>query len=244
MRGWIHIAAACGLMAQPVLAQHGIELGLSRTECEPGDVVELHARMKRPAFSEVEFSFPKSDSLRVIARQEGPVNYADGFYTQESRWVLQPVTSGVIELKGIRARFLHGGEGGEIELPARTLTVRSFGEAEDSFDPERLPVVKKAEKGFPYLTVVLAAVVLMVLLVVFFGRKRSAVVVPVVKPTLGDLRAALEAGELPVSQIEELLSDRAAGLSCGLRGVLECAVYGRGADRDELLEALGKEGVA
>lgn len=223
--------------------ESAVEWTLTPTDCSPGDLVELHARMTRPGFSELEVKLPKINGLHLVADRLGAVAYDQGIYTQEATWLMQPTRAGVIELKGIKATMKNWEDITEFELPALALNVRSHGMTEDSFIPEPLPPVVPPVKdnSRKMLALGIAAFLLLVLLIIY--RPKSKIPAPIEKPepTLDDLRVAMEFGPIPTAMIEQLLANPAVSLPAAIRTALERAVYGRTIDHGALLQLVREE---
>ena len=221
----------------------GVEWTLTPTACSPGDVVELHARMTRPDFYELEIKLPETNGLHLVADQLRAVEYDNGIYTQQATWVMQPTRAGVIELKGVKAILKNGERVTEIELPTLALNVKGYGTIIDTSTPEPLPPVVPQEKddSRKMIAIGITAFVLLVLLIVF--RPKSGIPAPVqtAEPTLDGVRVAMEFGPIPTAMIEQLLANQAVSLPGTVRTALERAVYGRTVDHHTLLQLLREE---
>jgi hypothetical protein len=242
LRAQIGICLAMLAAAGIARAADGIEWSVKPSDCHPGDLVELRAVMTRTDFAEIELEVPKTDALHPVTRTTGPVRYHGGTYTQEITWIMQPTRAGNIELDGIKAHLKQGGRVTDFGLPARSLTVRSYGEGVDSPEPMSLPqTAPVARRPNRWLLLGLAAACLLVL-ILFLRSKAEPVAVPTSDVLdLKDLRNALDQSESPVSLMERILDGNTIHLAKPLREAMERSVYGGKFDRDELLRLLEKE---
>lgn len=221
----LRFASLCLL---PIAAFANIELSLSETQCQPGDVIELHAESSFDELVTYEIKLPQHEALHLVAHQRQPVDYADGNYRKKDVWVLQPMRSGEIELSEIKAFVQKDGVVSELDLPKQVIDVQAYAAAKDDFTPEALPDVKEVEQGgarFLVLLFILGGVVVVALV---FARKPSIEKsAPEAAPTLVDMKAALVSGEIPSELIEQLLADESIAVSEELRTAMERAVYGQ-----------------
>lgn len=228
------------LLLLPLFCFAGIELSLSKTQCQPGDVIELHAVSSFDDLVTYEIKLPQHEALHLVAHQRQPVDYADGDYRKKDVWVLQPVRSGEIELSGIKAFVQKGGVVSELDLPKQVIDVQPYAAARDDFTPEALPDVEEVELGasrFLILLLILGGVVVVAL--VFTRKPAIEESDSLVVPTLEDLKAALAAGEVPTELVEQLVEDKSLVVSKELRAAMERAVYGQ--DASALKAILEKE---
>lgn len=229
------------LLLLPLFCFAGIELSLSETQCQPGDVIELYAESSFGELVIYEIKLPQHEALHLVAHQRQPVDYADGDYRKKDVWVLQPMRSGEIELSGIKAFVQKDGVVSELDLPKQVIDVQAYAAAKDDYTPEALPNVGEVELGpskFPILVLILGVV--FVALALVFTRKPSIdKFAPEAAPTLVDLKATLVSGEFRSELIEQLLADESTALSEELRTAMERAVYGQ--DVSALKSLLEKE---
>ncbi len=220
----------------------GLELTLAPEECGPGDMVELHARMRRPEFTEFELKIPENESIHMVARENGKVTYQNGVYSQDATWTFQPVEAGTIELTGIVASIKHGGMIEEVALPAPKLVVSGDAAPMDSSDPLPLPKPDKRTTIYAWIIPALAAVVVAILLVMKFRKKPEIVLGALEKPApdIAALRAALASGEWPIAMIEGILAGN-DDLAPQVRMEMERAIYSPVSRRAELQELLERE---
>lgn len=225
----------------PLLASASIELSLSHSQCQPGDVIELQAESSFEELVTYELKFPQHDALHLVAHQRQPVIYADGFYSQKDVWVLQPVNSGSIEINGIKAIVQKGDVVSELDLPKQVIEVLPYAATNEDFSPEPLPIeTPSVQKMSKVLILLLVCCALVVVIVLFIIRKpRVAEADQDAAPTLDDLKAALASGEAPVELVEQLLNDQSIVISDELRSAMERTVYRQ--DASELKAILEKE---
>ena len=154
MRVWLRILSVLLTLSsihRLAADEHGIVLTLSPSECQAGDVIELHARMTRSDYAEFELKLPKIEALHFVAYQQSPITYSKGFYSQSAVWVFQPTRSGDIEWDSIRALIKQGEQSREFKLPALRLSVLPYTDTEDLTTPELLPEEPKnssSERSF------------------------------------------------------------------------------------------------
>lgn len=220
--------------------KHGIEWMLTNQDCSPGDVVEIHARMARPEFSEFDVNLPKISGIHLVAERRGAVGYHKGVYTQEATWIIQPTRAGMIQLKGINASLKQGKKITEFELPALTLNVRSHATTEDSFTPEELPLddTETKSQSAKMLWIGITAFVLLLLLIIFRPKSKFPTAIETPDTTLDDVRMAMEAGRLPTAMIEQILANPKVRLPPTLRKALEQAIYDRSVDHGTVLNLI------
>lgn len=223
----------------PLFASASIELTLSRVQCQPGDVVELHAESSFDELTIYELKLPQHDALHLVAHQRQPIEYADGVYSQKDVWVLQPVRSGEIELSGIKAFVKKGDVIEELELPNQSIEVLAYVARNDDFTPEPLPGFKIEGSGSKLWIFFLVVGVFVVGFLLCFRKRPVVELVQDTEPTLADLNAALSTGEMPIDLIEQLLADESLSVSAKLRSAMERAVYRN--DASDLKDVLGKE---
>jgi hypothetical protein len=219
-----------------------VELSLTPQECGPGDMVELHARMRRPDFAEFELRMPENESIHFVARENGKVIYQAGLYSQDATWTLQPVEAGTIELSGIIASIKHGGMIEEVALPAPKLVVRGDAAPMDSPDPLPLPKPDKATAISAWIIPALAAVVVVILLVRRFRKKPEIVLGDLEMPAtdIAALRSALIRGEWPIGMIEGILAG-SDDLAPHVRMEMARSIYSPVSRRAELQALLERE---
>lgn len=150
---------------------HGIQLSLSREVCAPGDVVELHAKMTRRDYAEFELKLPKIETLHLVAQQQTPISYREGFYRQSAVWVFQPVRSGDIEWTGIRAILKNGDQEAKYSLPPLQLKVIPYPPSEESPSLEPLPNGAETADSDHYL-IWLSALCFVGILAILYGGLR------------------------------------------------------------------------
>lgn len=227
----------------PVALFAGIELSLSRSSCQPGDIVELHAVSSFEELTSFELKLPRHEALHLVAHQRQPVNYVDGVYSQKSIWVLQPMRSGQIEFSGIQAIVTREEGSTELELPSQTIEVVGYAGVDASLTAEQLPDgMPRNESTVTVGFLLLFALVVAVVAAWLFKRRSETIdIVAEEAPALDDLRAALSAGQVPDGLLEALLTDDSLQLSDELRAAMERAAYGAGDALNELDQILGKE---
>ena len=91
----------------PLLAMandpHGIELRLLPGSYYTGDVLEIHAEMRRAEYATFQLHMPNHPQLHFVAHTREPVSYAHGEYRQRTVLLLQPMAAGAFELNAITA---------------------------------------------------------------------------------------------------------------------------------------------
>lgn len=229
-RLWAMVWRAGSLAATllfPLLASASIELSLSHSQCQPGDVIELHAESSFEELVTYELKFPQHDALHLVAHQRQPVIYADGVYSQKDVWVLQPVQSGTVEINGIKAIVQKGDVVSKLDLPKQVIEVLPYTVSSEDFTPEPLPAAAASEQKMSKILILLILGSTLIIVVVLFIIRKPRVEVSEQDsaPTLDDLKTALASGEAPVELVEQLLNDDSIVISDELRVAMERTVY-------------------
>lgn len=224
----------------------GISLELKPKHCFPGDIVKLHAHMKRADFAEFTLTVPTHPSLLYVAQEHQPVTYKDGFYSQTSTWILQPTEAGEFKLEGIKLALSQEQVTTEHLLPAPFVSVESHTVAEDSLTPEPLdPNIENVFRIPLWLLLLLLTIGLLLLLLILFFLNRSKPhrleVEDPAELSLETICHALESDRLDTSDIETLLADEKVNLSQTVRQALERRVYSSSSDDTELLKIVRRE---
>lgn len=221
----------------------GVELSWSRTECYPGDTVELRASGAFSELSTYELRLPQHEALHLVAHQRQPVHYEDGVYLQRDVWVLQPLYSGTIELGEILVLVRQGGELSEELRAVPPLTVQSYVDYSDSPEPQPLPEdrIAGAQEFGAWLVGLFGLLAVGLFFVLRFRKAGRELVAESQEASLADVRAALVGGMVPVELIEQLLADQSVSLSTNVRAAFEGAVYGKLNDTETLVEVLDRE---
>ncbi len=226
------------LLAYP----QGVEFGWSRSECSPGDVIELRASGAFSELSSYELRLPQHEALHLVAHQRQPVLYKNGVYTQEDVWVLQPLYSGTIELKEIQVRIHQAGEVSEELRAVPPLTVLPYSEQTDGNDAERLPdVVLEQGAASPWWLLLLLALLPLALFCIRRSRAVKDDLTEEAPVTLATVLAELEQGSIPHERIEYLLAAEGDRLASETRVALERVTYGQQSDAAELAKLLREE---
>jgi xanthosine utilization system XapX-like protein len=236
----------CGCLL-PLLAladdAQSVSLQLVEGMYQPGDVIELHAEMRRAEYAEFELHVPADAQLHFVAHTRGPVGYVEGVYVQSVLLLLQPMNAGEFKLSEITATLEEGGVSTEVALPSVQFTVASYA-AEDS--SKALAALTNAALMTPKASVLLFAIVaglvVLILVVWILLRKPKPAVVEVAETvSLSDLVVVLAAGEPAVALIERLLGSTEVSMSPRLREHLEAAAYANRINTADLLRALKEE---
>ncbi|MGD9419668.1 MAG: hypothetical protein Q7R22_012080 [Verrucomicrobiota bacterium JB025] len=231
------------LLAPLVLhAAPEVNLHLAPTECRPGDVVTLTATLSSPELAEFELKLPKNDALHLASREQLPVTYQHGTYTQKSIWLLQPVRSGTITLDGLTATITRAGQSTDLPLPPQTLTVASY--PTTTLPETPLPLPQSPAPGTHTLLITTTTLVVVAILTALALRLRRKPETTgeqtITPPTLDQIRQSLATGTLPTADIEHLLQHPDT-FPTTLRPTLEQAVYSRSTDPATLLATINKE---
>jgi cbb3-type cytochrome oxidase subunit 3 len=238
----------CGWLL-PLLAvadvASGVSLRLVEGRYRPGDVIELHAEMRRAEYAEFELHVPAHQQLHFVAHTRTPVRYVGGEYVQSVLLLLQPMTVGEFELTGITATLLEGELATELPLPPLQLTVESYA-TEDASQAlaefgEDASVAAKTSNLIGVVVVVLILLLLVVWLLVRNGKAKVEEVAGT-EIDLNDLISVLEGNAPAMSLIEQLLERRDLTLSPAVREALEAAAYANRLDSAALLRRLKEEG--
>jgi len=227
-----------------VTAAVEIELELSKTECQPGEVVELRAIMSSEQLASFRLAIPEDPRIHFVANQKRPVHYRNGQYLQTEIWILQPKVAGVIQIEGIQA-ILDRPAGEEMRtLQVEPLSVLPYPDNQDNFAPELLPPVSEGRRSGKVLGI-LSLLTITVAGVLLARRFRREINLPENMPEQGvthqKLRASLVAGENFTEFAEYLLNDTSYVLSPALRESLECLVYSPQSDTAAIIELLDRE---
>ncbi len=223
-----------------------VSIELRPKHCLPGDVVKLHAEMKRSDFAEFALTVPTHPSIILVAKEHTPVTFKDGFYYQTSTWVLQPTEAGEFKLEGIKIFLTQEKITIEHAPSAPVLSVQSHNIIEDSNTPETLHPSSKNVSPTP-LGLPLALLLLGIIFItsVLFYLKRS-------KPKNTDIKSsskaslvtiyqALETNQSDTKDIEKILIDDDANLSSEIRQALEQRAYSSSSDDTKLLRIIREE---
>ena len=238
----------CSLLLLPFLvfadSPHGIELSVDEQDYFPGDVILIHAQMRRSDFAEFELHVPAHPQLYFVAHTVEPLQYANGEYTQNAHLLLQTMTSGTFRLESITADIKQGERLQQVDLPPFAFSVKSYDSTDASNELELLiPNTEKERSGFFALAITLLVGILSSIAFWKFRRKPLSDVVEVTpyEDPLSELRERLECDETPIDLIERLLQRSPVSLSPELRHAMEAAVYGNRLNKDALIRLLKKE---
>ncbi|MEM7790619.1 MAG: hypothetical protein AAF546_04390 [Verrucomicrobiota bacterium] len=223
-----------------------IDLWIEPSECFPGDVIEIHAKMEHGSYAEFELNVPVYPNFHYVASTREPLRYNEGLYTQKSVLLLQPIEPGSFELDGISVTLNEGEKERELPLPALKVSVLSYA-AEDStneletFAPAE--EVSSPTSGVWLATVFLGIVLLVFLIAVFFRRPKTSVAQGDSEEanSMQELLEGLERGEIPTALIERLLALPEAKISDALRGSMEAMAYSKHKPRQQLIDLLKAE---
>lgn len=243
------LSVLCSLLLGSValLSAADIELRLNADSYAPGDLIELHAEMRRADYGEFTLHIPKHPKLHFVSHTPEPIRYQAGEYVQRAVWRFQPVTAGEFVLSPIKASLKVGAEEAEeLTLAPVSIAVQSVGALDLSDEMAALPTdatVLSVRRHFALLVVILLVVIIALVLVWWLRRSAHRVEsVPVVRDVrLDDLVEKLEHEQPAIDLIERLLVSADVQLSADLREAMEAAVYAGRCDRAQLLQLIKTE---
>ncbi len=232
----------------PLLAMandpHGIELRLLPGSYYTGDVLEIHAEMRRAEYATFQLHMPNHPQLHFVAHTREPVSYAHGEYRQRTVLLLQPMAAGAFELNAITASLSQGAQHTEVTLPSLHFTVDSYAATDDS---QALQLLQSHAFTAPETSRVLelvGALLALLVLGLWLRKRRQPTAAGLVSPALDgldELAIALQRGDAPVALMERLLCRPDLSLSETLRAALQAAVYANSLDASQLLRLVREE---
>ena len=227
-------------------ADERITLSFDESVCFPGDLVELRAEAIFESYQTFELLFPKNPNFHVVARRQEPTLLHDNSFAQTEVWVLQPKTSGSLELSALRAQIHSGDSSEEIALSPITLQVKEYKNLDTAeFRPEAFPTPPNEIESFASITSVIVFGIILITALVLIFRRKAVFQGPSPhkheEPQMALIKTALSQGSLPISDIEKLLNSPEVPMPSSTRTALEEAIYRPGADASTLLRLLEKK---
>ena len=223
---------------------HGITLTLSSASVQPGDLIELRAKMRRPEYAEFVFSMPPHAQLRRVSVEAGVVQLNDGMYEQEHLWLLQAVASGDVVLDEVQAQVKQGGQVMVYALPILKLQILPYA----SLDALKEPADLSSERvigSADYSSLIWIILFMIVAVAIYYRIRKSASPeqAEIEPDPFGPVVEKLKQGLLPIAELENILEGLHAGASQSLRHALEDAVYARRGNAEQLAGLLEQHGL-
>ena len=155
------LLVSLGLVAVASAAAPRLSAGFLNAEIQPGELVEFEAKLDAETVATFKLKLPDSALLMPITTETGPLRFEDGRFLQVQRWVFQAVASGTVRWEPLVVQVMQAGAEKAYPLPAATLRIVPYAEADTSDRPQALPAPESAKNqptgtGWRWLLVGLA----------------------------------------------------------------------------------------
>ncbi|MEM9399930.1 MAG: hypothetical protein AAF984_06945 [Verrucomicrobiota bacterium] len=155
-----------------------VVLSFEPPRIKPGSLVMVRANFTSQKYMTCTMDLPVDAHFQLISTEPGLTRLVNGVYTQEHRWILQAVSSGVVTWKDLKAKVQYIEKEVELKLPPLKLQIKPYDSFDESDEPETLHTgeareekITKSSQLFLYLLLV----PLVGLFILFFVKRGTSI---------------------------------------------------------------------